>query len=148
MGLLITPSTDVALAHEALPLLDGLEQYYPGFESWFSNKVVPGLAAGKDVLLLAREHEEGPVVGLALGKKGEETKLRCVRVHPDFQQTGLGIRLIDRMLEELGERRPHCTVSEEMLHAYSRAFVARYGFALSDVKKGAYRPGRLEYFWN
>lgn len=148
MGLAITRSQDIALAQKALPLLCGLEQLYPGFDAWFQNKVVPGLAGGKDVLLLARDGAEGPLVGLALGKRGEETKLRCVRVLPELQQSGLGIRLIDRMLEELGERRPHCTVSEELLHSYSRAFVSRYGFALSDVRKGTYRPGRLEYFWN
>ncbi|KWT98009.1 hypothetical protein APY03_0680 [Variovorax sp. WDL1] len=39
-------------------------------------------------------------------------------------------------------------MAEEMLHIYSRAFVNRYGFALSAVENGRYRPGRLEYAFN
>ncbi|PNG50522.1 MULTISPECIES: GNAT family N-acetyltransferase [unclassified Variovorax] len=108
---------------------------------------MPGLAAGSDILLLAKEADH--VVGVALGKRGEEeTKLRCVRVLPAYHQSGVGIRLIDRMLHELECERPHCTVAEEMLHIYSRAFVNRYGFALSAVENGRYRPGRLEYAFN
>jgi GNAT superfamily N-acetyltransferase len=140
-------SHSLADAAAALPFLKDLDSLYPGFERWYAGKVVPGLAAGGDILLLAKDAEH--VVGVALGKRGaDETKLRCIRVLPAYQQTGVGIRLIDRMLDELQCEKPHCTVAEEMLHTYSRAFVSRYGFALSAVDKGRYRPGKLEYAFN
>ena len=128
-------------------MLDSLEQHYPGFRYWYANNVMPGLLTGRDVLLVARDGAR--IVGVALGKKtAAETKLRCVRVLPDFQNVGVGLRLIDAMFDELGCDKPHCTVSEDMLHLYSRAFVNRYGFSLDDVRKGVYLPGKLEYSFN
>lgn len=135
-------------AFTALPFIQSLNQYYPDIEYWYVNKVVPGLITGNDKLLIARDSNFN-IAGIALGKQSvDESKLRCVRVHPDHQQSGLGIRLIDGMIELLGERKPGVTVAEEMFHLYSRTFVKRYGFELSDVTKGRYRRGKLEYGFN
>ena len=134
-------------ALNALPFLQSLEPLYPGFQSWYVNQVLPGVTVGRDVLMLA--HDQERLVGVALGKSNShETKLRCVRVLPEYQNLGVGIRLIDKMLEALECRYPHCTVAEEMLHSYSRALVNRYGFKLASVDKGRYRPGKLEYAFN
>lgn len=131
----------------ALPMLRSLDIFYPGIETWYINQVVPGVVLGRDILVLAKE--QGWVVGIALGKKsGREKKLRCVRMLASHQQTGAGIRLIDRMLEELECEKPACTVAEELLHTYARPFVNRYGFELAQVDKGRYRPGKLEYAFN
>jgi ribosomal protein S18 acetylase RimI-like enzyme len=128
-------------------MLDNLENYYPGFQYWYVNKCMPGIVTGPDKLIVAREH--GQIVGVVLGKKHEdETKLRCIRVLPSHQNRGTGLHLIDRMLRELDDDKPHCTVSEEMLHLYSRAFVNHYRFDLARVDKGAYRPNKLEYVFN
>lgn len=143
----ISPVKDFVPAFSALPFIQSLNQYYPDIEYWYVNKVVPGLVLGNDKLLIA--HAQGNIVGIALGKQSDdEAKLRCVRVHPDYQQTGLGIKLIDRMLDLIEERQPGVTVAEEMINLYSRAFIKRYGFNLSDVTKGRYRRGKLEYGFN
>lgn len=134
-------------AFSVLPFIKSLNQYYPEIEYWYVNKVVPGLITGNDKLLIARDGCN--IAGIALGKRTEdESKLRCVRVHPDYQQSGLGIRLIDGMLDQIESTRPGVTVSEEMFHLYSRPFIKRYGFELSDVTKGRYRRGKLEYGFN
>lgn len=139
-------STNSVEAFLASPFLTSLDQYYPDISHWFTNVVVPGLVSNDSVLLLAKE---GPqVVGMALGRKGNTPKLRCVRVHPQFQMSGVGIRLIDKMIEELQCETPHCTVSQELLDQYARPFVNRYGFRLDHVAKGMYRPGKLEYEFN
>lgn len=127
-------------------MLGGLENYYPDFGYWFVNKCVPGIVIGKDTLIVAREHEQ--IVGVAIGKKAEETKLRCVRVLPQYQNKGVGLHLIDRTLKELDCDKPLVTVSEEMIHDFSRPFINRYNFDLSQVEKGLYRPGKLEYIFN
>lgn len=146
--MIIAPTSSFTEALLALPLLRSLDAYYPDFSHWYLTTVMPGVVLGKDVLLLARS-TDGAIAGIALGKKSEsETKLRCIRVLPQHQQSGLGIKLIDRMIVELECEKPHCTVAEEMLHLYSRAFVNRYGFALSAVEKGAFRQGKLEYGFN
>lgn len=139
--------TSFTAAFSTLPFIKSLNQYYPDIEYWYVNKVVPGLITGNDKLLIA--HAYGQIAGIALGKAtGSESKLRCVRVHPDHQNGGLGIRLIDGMLDLIGSRKPGVTVSEEMFHLYSRPFIKRYGFELSDVIKGRYRKGKLEYGFN
>lgn len=143
----IIQSSSFVQAFQALPLLRTLNEYYRDFEHWYVNTVVPGLVLGNDIMLLAVEGQN--IAGVALGKRTDgETKLRCVRVLPEFQHTGVGIKLIDRMIDTLECEKPHCTVSEEMIHLYSRAFVNRYGFELNDVQKGKYRPGKLEYMFN
>ncbi len=147
MPLTLERSKSLVSAFSVLPMLRSLDALYPGFDHWYVNTVVPGVVTGDDTLLVAREGAR--TVGVALGKRqANETKLRCVRVLPEYQASGLGIRLIDRMLEELECDKPACSVAEEMLHSYSRAFVTRYGFSLDDVRKGAYRAGRLEYYFN
>lgn len=132
-------------AMNVLPMIKSLEEFYPDMPYWYVNTVVPGLVLGKDVLLLAKK--AGRTIGIALGKNGEEKKLRCVRVIPEAQNTGIGLRLIESMFDELETDKPHCTVAEEMLGLYSRAFVNRYGFRLNSVDK-TYRPGKLEYAFN
>jgi len=147
MSIVIQETTSFVTAFKAFPFIKSLDAYYPDIEFWYVNKVVPGIVLGNDKLLVASENDN--IVGIALGKNGEqETKLRCVRVHPDYQHSGLGIRLIDRMLDTLEVEKPIATVSEEMINLYSRAFVKRYGFSLSDVTKGEYRPRKLEYVFN
>lgn len=121
-------------------LLDSLGEHYPDFEHWYVNKCMPGVIVARD---------GGKMVGVALGKRRDsEVKLRCVRVAQDYQNKGTGLHLIDRMLRALDCDKPHCTVSEEMLHQYSRAFINRYGFDLTEVNKGLYRPSKLEYVFN
>lgn len=140
-----TSSAEATLG--ALPMLENLNAFYPGFACWFQHKVVPGVGRPENVVLLATEGEQ--LVGVALGKRDTlETKIRCVRVLPHLQNSGLGIKLLDRMIEELECEKPHCSVSEEMLHGYSRPFVNRYAFELSAVEKGLYRPRKLEYLFN
>jgi GNAT superfamily N-acetyltransferase len=140
-------TNDFLPAMMALPFLRSLDVYYPNVSDWYLNTVVPGLVTGQDKLLIARE--AGQLVGIALGKKGaDETKLRCVRVAPAWENRGVGLRLIEGMFEALEDEQPHCTVAEELLHTYSRLFVNRYGFRLSGVDKGAYRRGKLEYRFN
>ncbi len=128
-------------------LLDSLETYYPEFGYWYVNKCMPGIITGTDSLIVAREH--GQIVGVALGKKSpEETKLRCIRVIPSYQNKGVGLHLIEKMLRDLNHDKPHCTVAEEMLHQFSRPFINLFKFDLNRVEKGLYRPQALEYVFN
>lgn len=141
------PDRDKVLS-ETFPFLANLDQYYPSISAWFAHSFSTGLTKGSNVLLAARG-AEGRLVGVALGKKTkEEVKMQCVRVADASAHSGLGIVLMDRMMEALECEKPLATVSEEMLHQYSRIFIKRYGFTLDDVAKGVYRPRKLEYYFN
>ena len=141
------PQANIALVN-TFPFLENLDRFYPSISSWYTSSFQAGLLAGRNILLMAKSHD-GTLLGVALGKKtGHETKMQCVRVAEQQANAGLGISLMDRMIEELECTTPFCTVSEEMLHQYSRIFVKRYGFTLDDVVKGSYRPKKLEYCFN
>ena len=77
----------------------------------------------------------------------DETKLRCIRVHQEYANKGIGVKLIDTALSIIGDK-PLVSVSEELIHSYSRIFVNRYGFKLTEVLKGKYRQNKLEYYFN
>lgn len=133
---------------DTLPFLANLDVYYPSISTWFTQSFLQGLSDGKNVLLAARD-PNGRLEGVALGKKTvSEVKIQCVRVADASANSGLGIALMDRMMGALECEKPVATVSEEMLHLYSRIFVKRYGFSLDDVVKGAYRNRKLEYYFN
>lgn len=147
MSIILQTETSMTAAFQVLPFIITLDQFYPDVSYWYINQVVPGLMTGNDKLLIARDGNH--IAGVALGKStSEETKLRCIRVHPDYQGNGLGIKLIDEMLDQLEHDHPKVTVSEELIHSYSRIFVNRYNFKLSHVSKGQYRPAKLEYMFN
>lgn len=131
----------------AFQLLDGMDNLYPDFSYWFTNRVMPGVVVGSDILMLAKDRHQ--VIGVGLGKRNRhETKLRCIRVIPEYQNRSVGIHLVERMLRALDSDRPGCTVAEEMLHQFSRPFINHFDFELTRVEKGLYRPGKLEYVFN
>ncbi len=124
-----------------------LNNYYPEIAKWYREKYIPSLKNGDGKLLMAID--DGKLVGFAMLKKSQdENKIRCLRVDKKYQDTGVGIRLIDKSIELLEDEKPVVTVAEEMIHLYSRSFVNRYGFELTDVNKGLYLPKKLEYCFN
>lgn len=131
----------------AFPFIQSLDSYYPNISDWYTNQVIPGTVTGNDIVLLSVNNNR--INGIAIGKNSNyEKKLRCVRVHPDYQNTGLGLRLIESMFDSLQTDKPHCTVCEEMFHQYSRPFINRYNFNLHKVNKDIYRKNKLEYYFN
>ena len=128
-----------------LPFIASIDTYYPDICEWYINTVVPGIVISDDILLIAKEKNK--VAGICLAKQGVETKLRCVRVAEEYRGQGLGIKLIDKALDLIGDK-PRVTVCHELINDYSRICVNRYKFNLSEVLKGIYRPNKLEYYFN
>lgn len=120
-------------------------ELYPNFDDWYINKAVPDIFYGHGSLILAENGDE--IVGAILGKK-DEPKIRCLRVVPGYQNKGIALHLIDRMLKTIGNDKPLVTVAEPMLHGLSRILVNRYDFNMTSVHKGLYKPKILEYFFN
>lgn len=141
----ISQSTNSIEALLALPFIVSIDKYYPDIKHWYVNKVVPGIAVNNDILLMAKENNR--LIGIGLAKCSDENKLRCIRVLDEYKGYGLGIKLMDKTLDLIGNK-PVVSVSEELLHDYSRIFINRYNFTLSNVTKGQYRKNKLEYFFN
>jgi acetyltransferase (GNAT) family protein len=121
------------------------KKYYPDFEKWFFNIVVPEVEVGDRHLLI--ETRDDYVAGIAIVKAIDEKKLCTLRVVDRFQGTGLGIRLFERCFEALETDSPFLTISEEKLPAFQRIF-DYYGFEMTSIKSDVYRKGKKEYFFN
>lgn len=128
-------------------IITKLEESYPDFNSWYWNKVVPGVVLGNDKIIIGSIKDE--VVGVSILKdNGHEKKIRALRIEDRFQKRGYGIGMIDKSLEELMCDKPLVSVSQDLLHHYSRIFINRYDFDMTYVHKGLYHRDKLEYQFN
>lgn len=141
IGLDLRPDEEEVL-HFLLPLSTD----YPGIESWFRSKVVPGLR--KQERYIHRVERDGQLIGVGIAKNGAKEKKICtVRVLPEHFGRGAGVRIFDSLLRWLDDDRPNLTVSEGKLQAFERIF-DHYGFSETSQKNGLYVPGRFEFGFN
>lgn len=136
----ITTIPELVNIYQNLKILDN---YYPDFEDWYYNKIIPNILQSNGTALAL--FEKNDIVGISIFK---ENKLQALRIFENFQNTGKGIYLIDETLKQMNNEKPFCTVSEEMIHEYSRIFINRYNFNVDRVEKNMYRKGKLEYIFN
>jgi GNAT superfamily N-acetyltransferase len=133
--------------YQAFNIINKLDETYPDFNHWYWNKVVPGVVLGTDKVILGTNKNE--IVGISIIKDTiTEKKLRALRIDDKYQKKGFGTGLIDKSLELLNEDKPLVSVSEDLLHLYSRIFINRYDFDMTYVHKGLYQKGKLEYQFN
>ncbi len=126
--------------------LFGLSDFYPLFDRWLKTKVLPGLVTGERSILL--EQNRGRFSGLAIVKDdGLEKKLCCLRVMPEFQGSGAGLRLFERAFETLDNDMPLLSIAEEQKDTFNKLF-SYYGFELAKKYKNHYRPLKDELSFN
>lgn len=129
-----------------LAFLSPLSADYPGFDGWYKERVVSGVRNGSRRLVVV-EHD-GRIAGVGIGKDTpDERKLCTVRVAPEFEGRGIGIRLIDGLLDWMGEDQPHLTIANGRLHKFER-LIDHFGFELTSTKPEIYRSGSSEHFFN
>jgi hypothetical protein len=119
---------------------------YPNFDDWLNSKVLPGIKLGQRTVIV--EQRDGLPVGLLIAKHtNDERKLCTLRVRPEFEFRGMGIRLFNTAFEVLGTERPLLSVSELALPKFSRIF-AHFGFACEESYQGLYLPAVQEFSYN
>lgn len=123
-----------------------LAAYYPGFDSWYWSKVVPGMSDG--TRFVDTVSVGGMIVAVAISKRtAQEKKLCTVFVKPESRGRGHGIRLIDRACLWLGTQYPLATLPEEKLADFAPV-IDRRGWRLTAAIPSAYRQGKAEYVLN
>lgn len=125
--------------------LKDTKRYYPNFDQWFCNTVVPGLVNSNRQILI--EVIEEKVAGISIIKNSSEKKISTIKVTENFHGQKIGYNLFQRSFEALNTEKPFCTVSEEKLPLFQNIF-NYYGFKLTSVHEGLYRKGKKEYFFN
>lgn len=133
---------------QLIPYLKNIENIYPDVEHWYINKVIPRVMLEKDIVLVIYS-PENEVAGFAIAKNNkEEKKLCCLIIMPDYQGRGYAIKLIKKIQKELNEEKLHCSVSEDLLHVYSKIFINHFKWTIDEVQESKYKKGKLEYFFN
>ncbi|RXJ77207.1 N-acetyltransferase [Arcobacter sp. F155] len=127
-------------------LLVDIESFYPNFKTWYSTKVIPGII--NDTREILTEYREDTLVGIAIIKKEkQEQKICTIKIIPEYQNRGIGVKLFKRALNKLSTDKPFVTVPEERFHEFHKIFI-HFGFKLTEVKTGYYRKGKKEYIYN
>ncbi|WP_136254811.1 N-acetyltransferase [Onishia niordana] len=131
---------------EVLSFILPLSHDYPCIESWYIEKVVPGLRNG--TRKIERVERNGKLVALGIAKHEEgEKKICTVRVLPEYFGRGMGVRVFESLMSWLGTDLPHATVSEDKLPAFDKLFT-KMGYNLTSTESGLYREGKVEYKFN
>ncbi|MCL9791956.1 GNAT family N-acetyltransferase [Neisseria subflava] len=126
--------------------LNQLSQQYPDFENWLEQKVFTGLYNKTRSILL--EWRDGKIAGLAILKNEiEEKKLCCLRIMPEFQNKGIGIKLFQRSFAELGTEKPLLSVSEQKLSEFEKIF-NYFGFVQTEKYFDLYKQNTIEISYN
>lgn len=134
------------LYDQILSLTKPINDTYPGRTKWFVEKFIPGLQKKERMYIVAQD-DDNTLAGCVLIKNTEEEKKICTFfVNPRFRGQGLGRKLMEQTLKELGEH-PLITVSSRNL-SQLLPLLQQYDFHLSAAKKGAYNSEDTEYYFN
>lgn len=126
--------------------LSEAKKYYPAFDMWYFQKVIPEARLGKREIL--SEVRDGKIVAIAILKNTlQEKKICTLRVSEEFKNKGLGIRLFQRAFQVLQTDKPFLTVSEEKLPDFKKIF-DYFQFEQTAVLENYYREGKKEYIFN
>lgn len=139
-----------ALLSHALTLLredaEFLRGSYPNFDSWLFDKVVPGIVNGERTVLIEMRADE--VAGFMILKHSpSEKKLCTLRVRPQYESRGMGVRLFDTAFEILETERPLLSVSEKAMPKFEPLF-RHFGFSQEAIYEDRYLPRMRELAYN
>ena len=118
-------------------ILDDIKILYPNFRFWYSNKVIPGLIDGSREILT--EYRDNKLIGIAIIKNTQEEKKICtIKILPQYQNRGIGIKLFKKALYSLNTDKPFVTVLVERFNEFHKIF-KHYGFELTQIIFDYYR---------
>jgi len=118
--------------------------YYPEFDKWYYNNVVPSVINGDKEFVFEIRNEK--IVGVAIIKHSEK-KLCHLSIFEEYKNKGYGLSLFEKVFYKLDTNKPYLTVSEEKYTEFKKIF-NYYGFELSDCKRDVYRKNKIEYYFN
>ena len=119
------------------------EPMYPNIDSWFTEKVIPGLKSSERIAYVAYEGDN-PIASAVL-KLGKRAKFCHLRIHQDFQDLDLGQMFFTQMTLEARHHASeiHFTLPES-LWIRKREFFESFGFASIAKALRQYRHGEEE----
>ena len=118
---------------------------YPEYTKWFVEKHIPGIYLGTRDTIIAVHNNK--IVGVSNIKRDKENKLCTVYFNPKYRKQRLGITLVDKSIELIGDSKPLITMPSSYLPQFKN-IIKRYDWQLTDCIDGCYQEDTSELIFN
>lgn len=134
------------LYKDMLDLTLSINKTYPRYTAWYNNTFIPGLKKDERMYIVALD-DQNILTGCIFAKNTPDEKKICTLfVNPLFKRQGIGKKLLETAIKELGEL-PLITVSSRNI-SQLKPLLDHFGFHLSATKKGIYGQNDTEFYFN
>ena len=146
LSTLIKKGIDISpIIDEILLVTISAKTTYPEYTEWFIKKHVPGIYLGTRDTIIAVHNNK--IVGVSNIKREKENKLCTVYFDPKYRKQKLGITLVDKSIELIGDSKPLITMPSSYLPQFKN-IIRRYDWQLTDCIDNCYSDNISEYIFN
>ena len=133
------------IINEILLVTISAKTTYPEYTKWFLEKHIPGIYLGTRDTIIAVHNNK--IVGVSNIKRDKENKLCTVYFNPKYRKQKLGITLVDKSIELIGDSKPLITMPSSYLPQFKN-IIKRYDWQLTDCIDGCYEENTSELVFN
>ncbi len=133
------------IINEILLVTISAKTTYPEYTKWFLEKHIPGIYLGTRDTIIAVHNNK--IVGVSNIKRDKENKLCTVYFDPKYRRQKLGITLVDKSIELIGDSKPLITMPSSYLPQFKN-IIKRYDWQLTDCIDGCYQEDTSELVFN
>lgn len=134
-----------SIINEILLVTISAKTTYPEYTKWFIEKHIPGIYLGTRDTIIAVHNNK--IVGVSNIKRDKENKLCTVYFDPKYRRQKLGITLVDKSIELIGDSKPLITMPSSYLPQFKN-IIKRYDWELTDCIDGCYQENTSELVFN
>lgn len=143
---LLTKGLDInPIIDEILLVTISAKTTYPEYTDWFIKKHVPGIYLGTRDTIIAVHNNK--IIGVSNIKREKENKLCTVYFDPKYRKQKLGLTLVDKSIELLGDSKPLITMPSTYLPQFKN-IIKRYDWQLTDCIDNCYLENTSELVFN
>lgn len=133
------------IINEILLVTINAKTTYPEYTDWFINKHIPGIYLGNRDTIIAVHNNK--IVGVSNIKRGTENKLCTVYFDPKYRKQKLGLTLVDKSIDLIGDSKPLITMPSSYLPQFKN-IIKRYDWQLTDCIDDCYQENTSELVFN
>jgi hypothetical protein len=146
LSTLIKKGIDISpIIDEILLVTISAKTTYPEYTEWFIKKHVPGIYLGTRDTIIAVHNNK--IVGVSNIKRDKENKLCTVYFDPKYRKQKLGLTLVDKSIELIGDTKPLITMPSSYLPQFKN-IIKRYDWQLTDCIDNCYLENTSELVFN
>ena len=122
-----------------------LYDFYPNFNIWFNNVVIPDFIKGNRTVIL--ELRFSKIIGVAILKHSDENKICTLNVLKEYQNKGIGIKLFELSMKYLNDDYPLLSVDNQRLIQFEKVF-HHFGYTYNSEYPDLYIENNTEISFN